>query len=332
MNTISIIIVNYNGYRFLKRLFKTIQGQTFRDFEVIFVDNNSKDDSVFFAEENYSCAKIIRSKNLGYGSGCNIGAANATGKYLVFLNEDMYLPDNFLENMLEFRENLSDLKKIGGVSCRMVDFDSDPDLVHPTLGGTIDIFGFAVKNKNPKDVFVISGSPFFISRELFAKIGGFNEMIFVYGEDVDLSWRLRIFGYKNFVNNNTFLFHYGGGATGNFSRSKIANVVFGSFVSIFTNYSTATLLAVLPFYFVGLLLFYVLLTILKIDLCYASEILKKYISFLKNIKKAFSIRKFVQKKKVKSDFYVFRCISLSPAFFANKSIEKIGKNYTIKNT
>jgi GT2 family glycosyltransferase len=149
---------------------------------------------------------------------------------------------------------------------------------------------------------------------------------------VDLSWRLKIFDYKNFINNDTFIFHYGGGATGNFSRSKIANVIYGSFISIFTNYSSVALLFILPFYFIGLLLFYTLLTILKLDLRYASEMLKKFIYFLRNIKKTYSIRKFVQKKRVKSDFYVFRYISLLPAFFANKSISKIGKNYTITNT
>lgn len=332
MKTVSIIIVNYNGRRFLKRLFETIQAQTFQNFEVIFVDNDSKDDSVAFIEEKYGSAKIIRSENLGYGSGCNIGVANAIGKYLIFLNEDMYLPENFLESMIEFRENLSGQEKIGGVSCKMVDFDSNPSLSPPTLGGMIDIFGFAVKNKNPKGIFVISGSPFFISRELFEKIGGFNEMIFIYGEDVDLSWRLKIFGYKNFINNNTFLFHYGGGATGNFGPQKIANVVFGSFISIFTNYGLTLLLLVLPFYFLCFIFFYLFLSIIKMDKRYIQEMLKKKVFFLKNITRAFLIRRFVQKERVKSDFYIFKYISLFPAFFVNKSIGKIERNYTIKNT
>lgn len=332
MKTVSIIIVNYNGRRFLKRLFETIQAQTFQNFEVIFVDNDSKDDSVAFIEEKYGSAKIIRSENLGYGSGCNIGAANATGKYLIFLNEDMYLPENFLESMIEFRENLSGQEKIGGVSCKMVDFDSNPSLSSPTLGGTMDIFGFAVKNKNPKGIFVISGSPFFISRELFEKIGGFNEMIFIYGEDVDLSWRLKIFGYKNFINNNTFLFHYGGGATGNFGPQKIANVVYGSFISIFTNYSFVTFLLLVPFYFFNLFVFYVLLTITKLDLRYIHEIFEKNIFFLKNVKRAFATRKFVQKTRKRNDFYVFKYVSLIPAFFVNESLRKLRKNYTIKNT
>lgn len=332
MKTVSIIIVNCNGRRFLKRLFETIQAQTFQNFEVIFVDNDSKDDSVAFIEKKYGSAKIVRSENLGYGSGCNIGAVNATGKYLAFLNEDMHLPENFLENMIEFRKNLSGQEKIGGISCKMVDFNSNPSLSPPTLGGTIDIFGFAVGNKNPKDVFVISGSPFFISRELFEKIGGFNEMIFIYGEDVDLSWRLKIFGYNNFINNNTYLFHYGGGATGNFGPQKIANVVYGSFISIFTNYSLVLLLLALPFYFICLVFFYILMTIAKRDLCYMHEIFKKKVFFLKNIKKAFSIRRFVQKGRIKNDLYVFRCFSIIPAFFANKSVGKIRRNYTIKNT
>jgi len=332
MKTISLVIINYNGRRFLERLFATIRAQTFQDFEVIFVDNDSKDDSVDYVEKNYAEAKIIRSQNLGYGTGCNIGAKNAAGKYLAFLNEDMYLPENFLEKIIAFRDLLPKQEKIGAVSCKMIDFDADPADFPPTLGGNIDLFGFPVKNKNPEDIFIVSGSPFLIKRDLFEKIGGYNEMIFIYGEDVDLSWRLKLMSRDNFVNNGTYIHHFAGGATGNFGPQKIANIVYGAFISIFTNYNIFTFVIILPFFLICGLLFYLLLTIIKFDISYVYEIMRKKIYFLKNFKKALKIREFVQKERVKSDFYILRYISLIPAFFLNNPLAKLGKNFSAKNT
>jgi len=224
MKTVTIIIVNYNGRRFLERLFSSIYSQTFKDFEIIFVDNESKDDSVSFVSQNYSETKIVRLKNLGFGTGCNAGAREAEGKYLVFLNEDMYLPEDFLEKIMAFRANLdkNSNKKIGGVSCKLINFDSDPEKVRKNYGASIDLFGFPTKGNNPNDIFAISGSPFFILKEIFQKVGGFNENIFLYGEDVDLSWRLKIFGFHNFMAQQTQIFHYGGGVTGFFGPEKIS--------------------------------------------------------------------------------------------------------------
>ena len=331
MKIISIIIVNHDGSRFLGRLFETIQEQTFQDFEIIFVDNGSADDSVEFVEKNYLKTKIIVSKNVGYGSGCNLGAQKASGKYLVFLNEDMYLPPDFLERMLTFRKNLLCQDKVGGISCKMVDFDRDPDGFPPMYGAKIDFMGFPVKNLEDSKTFVISGSPFFISNNLFKKAGGFNEMIFVYGEDVDLSWRLFLMGYKNFMVNETFIYHLGGAATGKLSAKKIADVIYGAFISIYTNFRMPTFIFILPFFIAFIFVFYLALTFIKIRTGYLCEIFKKFGLFIANVGKAREIRKFVKENRIKGDLAVLEYISFIPAFFLNNSLQKIGSNYDITN-
>lgn len=332
MKTISIIIVNYNGQRFLERLCKSIELQTFRDFEIIFVDNGSKDNSLRFIREKFPDVITIQSENKGYGTSCNIGFNSAKGEYLIFLNEDMYLPKNFFEKMLEFRRKLQNQNIIGAISCKMVDFDADPEDFNPTHGAKMDIFGFPIKNKRANDIFIVSGSPLFISRNLFNRVKGFNENIFLYGEDVDLSWRLKIFGYNNYVCHTTHIFHFGGGATGSFGPSKIANNIFSSWIPIFTNYHWMTLIIIIPFYLIYILTaITAVLFFKKMDLSYACEIYKKYKYFFGNMKKIWRFRKFVQNRRTRSDYFVLKYISLLPAFVVNSSYRKLLPGYIIKN-
>jgi GT2 family glycosyltransferase len=331
MKKISIIIVNFDGERFLERLFKSIEHQTFRGFEVIFVDNDSRDNSLNYVKKNFTEVKTISSKNNGYGTGCNIGAKFAQGEYLIFLNEDMYLPRDFLEKIMQFRNELPNEKNIGAISCKMVDFDAEPSNFEPTYGAKIDILGFPVRARNANETFIVSGSPTFIRKELFLKIRGFNEAIFIYGEDVDLSWRLNIFGFQNFTINSTYLHHVGGGATGTLGPKKISYVVYGAFISTFTNYSPIILVFVFPVFLISIICFFIVLSIIKLSFDYFREIFNRLKFFLTNTKKALSMRHFVQNNRKRSDLYLLKYISLVPAFITNKSAKKLNKNYTIKN-
>ena len=149
----------------------------------------------------------------------------------------------------------------------------------------MDFFGFPIKNNNPDDIFIISGCPFLITKELFLTSGGFNENIFLYGEDMDLSWRLTIFGYSNYIDHDNHIFHYGGGTTGNFGPAKIANNIYSSWIPIFTNYHWLTLALVIPFYIIYILSISIaILFFKKFDLAYIYEIYKKYRSFFINFR------------------------------------------------
>lgn len=333
MKKVSVIIVNYNGQRFLKRLFESVRHQTFRDFETIFTDNSSSDKSVDFVRNNYPEVKIIQAENRGFGASCNLAAKSADGKYLIFLNEDMYLPEDFLEKIINYRNKL-ELKdrNIGGISCKLIDFDSDPEKSPKVLGARMDFFGFPVKNMNPRDIFSISGSPFLVSRKLFLSARGFNENIFLYGEDLDLSWRLKLFGCSNYICHDTHIFHFGGGVTGSFGPAKIANNIFSSCIPIFSNYHWLTLAAAIPLYLMYILVLGLAVFVFKkLDFSYPKEIGRKYLAFFKNIKKAYGFREFVQNKRIKSDFFIFKYVSFIPAFIVNASYKKLFASYIIKN-
>jgi hypothetical protein len=89
MIKVSVIIVNYNGKKWLKKCFDSLIHQTYKEFEIIFVDNNSSDDSIEFLEKNYqdSRIRVIESgANLGFSGGNNLGIKESRGEYILLLN------------------------------------------------------------------------------------------------------------------------------------------------------------------------------------------------------------------------------------------------------
>ncbi len=322
---ISVIIVNYNGYKFLSRLIESIKKQTYHDFEIILVDNSSTDCSIKFVKQNYPHIKVLKVQNRGYGAACNAGAKIAKGNYLVFLNEDMYMPKDFLEKMMLYRTNLEKSEQnIGVVGCKIIPFDSKPEDTPEFYGGSMDILGFPSDNKRIyRDVLFTAGCPFFIKRKLFLSSKGFNENIFLYSDDVDYSWRLKLFGYNHYVNNDTYLYHYGGGVTGSFTPHKVAHILYGNLITITTNYSLMFLIPILPIYFIHLILINIgFLIITRFNIAYNIEIMKNFVKFIKNIKSILKMRYFVQNNRKSSDLVLIKYINPVPSIIRNLSYKR----------
>jgi len=324
---VSVIIINYNGLNFLPRLLDSLYRQTIESYEIIVVDSGSKDESVEYLRKEHKKLKVTCYPNNGYAFACNRGAEAASGKYLVFLNIDMYLPENFLEKMLQGYENIKKGGvKIGALSCRMVDFGGDPLDAHNTGGTKMDLFGYTYPSHDfdTSSVFSLPGSPFFVDREVFYDIGGFCEFIFFYGEDMDISWRANIYGYKMYVNNDTHLYHFGSASLGSYSTRWSVLIILSEFVPIINCYSLPMLLLVLPVYLLYTLF---MVSILYIKLGLKSEIFKEYIQrlsyILSNIKGIWNFRTEVQKKRVISDWKILKYISSIPAFLYKKSWKRV---------
>lgn len=325
---ISVVIVNHNGVKFLPRLLQTIYKQTTQDYEIIFVDTESKDDSLEYIKKEHPLIKVVEYENKGYGSACNIGARMGNGRFVVFLNEDMYLPDGFLKSMSDrFDEIKKSSVNIGGLSSGMLGFDANPSTDLVSTGATkTDLFGFTYPSYelDREEVFMLPGSPFFMEREVFLDIGGFSEYIFLYGEDVDLSWRANIYGYKLFVDNSTYLHHYGSAVFGAYSIKWNSLTIVSEFIPIINNYSLPSLIIILPLY-----MFYslVLLFVLYIKLRFKNQIIKEYvkgiISIIRNFKGIWKFRIEVQKRRVLSDMVIFKHVSVVPAFLYKKSWTRI---------
>jgi GT2 family glycosyltransferase len=168
--------------------------------EVIIVDNGSTDGSVDFIRAHYPRIQLILNQNEGYAGGNNRGAAAAKGKYFFFLNPDTRLEHGALSALLAPLTNKTNI----ALTTACVVFMTRPKVIN-TCGNTMHYTGLTYCRGagQPKDKFsistevdAVSGSAFVVHRDVFEKLGGFDERFFMYLEDTDFSWRARLYGYR----------------------------------------------------------------------------------------------------------------------------------------
>ncbi|MFA6995150.1 MAG: glycosyltransferase [Patescibacteria group bacterium] len=301
IGTISIILVNYNGKKWLNKCLDSLYNQTYKDFEIIFVDNNSEDDSIKFVEENYPAIRIIKSdKNLGFAGGNNLGINNSKGDYILLLNSDTWLDGNFLEKIKDEFE-INDLNVLSPV-----EVDYNGQYLNNSIFRTIDIFGHTYFNNNNKKSFYLQGICLFFKKSFYLSTCGLDNNFFMYSEETDWFWRLNLLNKKFGVVKNIYVNHSGAGSSG----QGIKYLVFlwrnqNTLQMLFKNYKFYNLLWILPIYFIQNIieiLFFLLIFKPKISLSY----IQGWWFNIKNIKKIFKKRKWVQENRLKSDLQIMR--------------------------
>jgi GT2 family glycosyltransferase len=193
---ISVIVLNYNGAQWLARCFDSLAAQTiFQQVEIIVVDNNSPDGSGQTAAQwvqGLINGRMLQNEtNLFFCEANNRGAELATGEFLLFLNNDLWLEPDCLEKLYqETKVALAD-----AATPLVLDYSND---TFQRLGGLgLDIFGLATPDdpfQNTREIFCASGCSFLVKADLFKKIGGFDAELLMYADEVDLSWRIWIAG------------------------------------------------------------------------------------------------------------------------------------------
>jgi GT2 family glycosyltransferase len=226
---ISIIIVNYRGWKALDKCLKSIEAiisRTF-SFEVIVVDNFSNDGQFPVFKQKYSKFTFIENTgNNGFSNGCNFGAGIASGNHFLFLNPDTKLTLEALETLLQTAVSNPE---IGILSCLQINENNifyRQNNLFPALGRFFGISRalFRKLNKaklakrfnNTSDLFYpdwVTGAVIFISRNWFNKIKGWNEDYWLYFEDVDLCKKISDLGGKVAVTRKATIFHQHGGAS-----------------------------------------------------------------------------------------------------------------------
>ena len=201
MGEASIIIVNYNAGEKLLACLSGVVRSAGDNCEILVVDNASTDNAADAIELDFPQVTLIRSQtNLSFGGGCNLAAGRANSEYLVFLNPDTTVEDGWLEGLIR---PLKRDAETGLVTAKILLAD-EPDRIN-TCGNTIHITGIAMCRglgltrqdfDYPQEVAAVSGAAFAIRRTLFDLLGGFDEAMFLYMEDTDLSWRARLAGWR----------------------------------------------------------------------------------------------------------------------------------------
>ena len=229
---VSIIIVNFNTRDVLKKCLLSIYKFTKGiKFEVIVVDNSSSDSSVEMLKKDFQKVRVIENKNnLGFGTGNNQGAKITVGRYLCFLNPDVVLTENSLEKLFKKLDKnpedgvcgpkILNLKKVIQQS---VGFFPNLPQVFWWMTFIDDLpFGKFLKPyhvdhdsfyQKEQEVDWITGAAMVINKIIFNKVGGFDENIFLYGEEVELCYRIKKAGFKVLYFPETKVIHIGQAST-----------------------------------------------------------------------------------------------------------------------
>lgn len=200
---ISVIVINWNQKKWLKNCFDSLNSQVFRDFEVILTDNASQDGSIEFTRENYPWVKIVANdRNLGFTGANNKAASFAKGDYLLFLNNDTRL-DNVC--LLELWKAMESTPKSVIFSCKIFSYDGKEEISN---GLGMDIFGYQVLSSK---IFYAEGAALAVNKSVFSSLGGFDDYLVAFSEDVDLCWRAQLLGSKVKPVKDAIVYHECGG-------------------------------------------------------------------------------------------------------------------------
>ena len=213
----SIIIVTYNSEKTIESCLKSVT-KTIREYdEVVIVDNNSKDKTVKLVEKftrKSNQFKLVKSKeNLGFSEGCNVGIKNSSNPFVVLLNPDTNVTDRWLDKMISVckKENVA---AVGPVSNYAAGYQNILAYLDKNELNTIE------QHKLPKEIEtrfsnktvetkLLIGFCMVMKRNLLSELGGLDKGLFLGNDDLDLSWRFRLKGYKLLVAVDTFVYHEG---------------------------------------------------------------------------------------------------------------------------
>jgi len=198
---VSVIVANWNGKELLAACLHSLYQQTFKDFEIIVVDNGSTDGSVELVRKQFSKARVIAlEKNLGFCAANNLGIRQARGKYIALLNNDAELTPRWLEELVKA---LDANPGIGFCASKILLYDQ-PHLAD-TCGDYYSRDGLGGKRGHLQEkslyneqgeVFGACAGAAIYRRELLEELGGFDEDFFLAHEDTDLSFRVQLRGYR----------------------------------------------------------------------------------------------------------------------------------------
>ncbi|OPX70058.1 MAG: Glycosyltransferase AglE [Methanoregulaceae archaeon PtaB.Bin056] len=247
---VSVVIVNYNGERFLEECLDSLRAQAYTDFEVILVDNHSSDRSIEIVGQGYPEVNLIRNtSNAGFARGTNDGIRASRGRFILTLNNDTRLDPNFIGEIL--RPQLSD-GKVGICASKML----YPDGRINSAGTCISRSGAAWDRgisepdsgqyDKAEEVFGACAGAALYRKEMLDEIGLFDEDFFMYIEDVDLSFRARLAGWRCMYVPGAVAYHHHGGTSGVGSDTAVyygnRNVIWVAF----KNFPPGLLLVSLP--------------------------------------------------------------------------------------
>lgn len=220
---VSIVIVSWNGRRFLDDCLKAAAAQEGVDAEIVLVDNGSSDGTAAYVRARFPDVRLVAlGENRGFAGGNNAGAREARGQYLAFLNNDTVADPGWLRAL---RGGLDAPSRFLLATSRIV-YMHDPSVIDSAGDGAFRWGGAFKRHHGDRadtaaramEVFGVCGAACLIPKGVFDEIGGFDEDFFVSHEDVDLSYRARLRGYRCRYVPEAVVRHHGSATIGAISR------------------------------------------------------------------------------------------------------------------
>ncbi|NLZ81728.1 MAG: glycosyltransferase family 2 protein [Clostridiales bacterium] len=245
---VTVIVPNYNGMKFIDTCLAALEQQSIKDFKTLVIDNGSSDGSIEFIRTKYPKVHLVeRGENYGFSNAVNTGIQMADTPYVILLNNDTQVEELFVEELVKaIKKN----PKCFSCSSKMLHFierhllDDAGDL-YTVVGWQFQRGVGRLETKYNKAVKVFSacaGAAIY-RRQVFEKIGYFDEGHFAYLEDIDVGYRARIYGYENMFCPSARVYHVGSGTSG--SKYNEFKVKLSVRNSVYLNYKNMPILQLL---------------------------------------------------------------------------------------
>ena len=221
---VSIVILNWNGQKYLEQFLPSVMGSTYSNFRVVVADNASTDDSIPFLRSYYPQIRVIElQKNFGFAKGYNEALKDVDGEYYVLLNSDVEVQPSWIEPIVTLMEND---KTIGACQPKLLQYHNRGFFEYSgACGGWLDRLGYPFARgrifdvceadngqyDNAAPIFWASGAAMFVRSRLFHDAGGLDDYFFAHQEEIDFCWRLQRSGFTVYSCPQSVVYHVGGG-------------------------------------------------------------------------------------------------------------------------
>jgi GT2 family glycosyltransferase len=231
---VSIVIINYNGRKYLEQFLPSILASTYSNLELIIADNASTDDSLKFMQSVYPTIRVIRLKrNYGYAGGYNEALKEVRSEYYVLLNSDVEVSPGWIEPIIEMMDGDP---HIGACQPKILSYHKKENFEYAgAAGGWMDCLGYPFARgrifdicevdkgqyNDVEKIFWASGAALFVRAELFHQAKGLDTYFFAHMEEIDFCWRLQLLGYSIYACPTSEVYHVGGGTLPKGNERKV---------------------------------------------------------------------------------------------------------------
>ena len=257
MHEVSVIIPNFNGKKYLKDCLDALLIQDFSSYEIVLVDNGSKDGSVQYLRQNYPQVRLVAlAENTGFCGAVNVGIRTSQAKYILLLNNDTIVEKGFIQALVQDIKKSPDIFSCQAKMLQMHDKSRIDD-----AGNYYCALGWAFadgkgkpeeKYNKRKKIFASCAGAAIYRKSILDEIGYFDEEHFAYLEDLDIGYRARLYGYENWFCPTARVYHVGSGTSG--SRYNLFKIRYSSRNNIYMLYKNMPFWQIvlnLPLFLVG---------------------------------------------------------------------------------